>query len=519
MEPEGGTKSANASLGGENAGARPRPWLRLRENQEKLTHQTEIRPEFEYELLLIFAKNELAASLVLPAFAVVIALAMVTWAPVNLVILWLTGVLLAKMILVILSRQFATSPRREVRVRPWRTRLMGAEFFYGASWGALAFLGIQSPDPTVHMFVMAALTVIISMRMMFASAAMPIVYAGTLPMTSALVIRFLLLNTPFYWAMAAMTLGVHLFFIFLMRGLNSTVHTMLEYKAEKDALIADLEQANSVLEEAKRRAEESNLAKSRFLATMSHELRTPLNAILGFSEVMEKELLGPHAVPTYKEYARDIHESGRHLLNLINEILDLTRIEAGRYELHEEPVSLSEVMAECFRLVKLRADSKGLRITESYAPNLPRVWADERAVRQICLNLLSNAVKFTPNGGEIFLSVGRDEGGGQFLSVRDTGPGIPDEEIPQVLRSFGQGSLAHEIAEGGTGLGLPIVRGLIELHGGQFHLRTKLREGTEVRVVFPPERVMEVLPPTAAKGRLRPPHPQTLSAHPETVVP
>jgi two-component system cell cycle sensor histidine kinase PleC len=224
---------------------------------------------------------------------------------------------------------------------------------------------------------------------------------------------------------------------------------------------------------------------------MSHELRTPLNAILGFSEIMRSEILGPHENPTYKEYANDIHESGQHLLTLINEILDISRIEAGRYELHEAPVALVSVAEDCERLLRLRAESKGLRIIDRFEPDLPQLFADERALRQICLNLLSNAIKFTPTGGTVTLAIGRTPAGGQFLSVKDTGPGIPEQEIPRVLRSFGQGSLAHHSAEGGTGLGLPITKGLTELHEGTFEIRSKLRQGTAVTVTFPRRRVME----------------------------
>jgi two-component system cell cycle sensor histidine kinase PleC len=285
-----------------------------------------------------------------------------------------------------------------------------------------------------------------------------------------------------------------------MNGMNSTVTAMLEFRAEKDALIAELEQAKAISDEARLRAEEANLAKSRFLATMSHELRTPLNAILGFSEIMRSEILGPHQNQTYKEYANDIHRSGQHLLNLINEVLDISRIEAGRYELHEAPVALAHLVEDCQRLMRLRAESKGLRIVEEFAPDLPKLWADEKALRQICLNLLSNAIKFTPAGGTVTLKIGRNGKGGQFLSVRDTGPGIPEDEIPRVLRSFGQGSLAHQTAEGGTGLGLPISKGLIELHDGTFELKSKLRHGTEVIVTFPRRRLMETPPLLAEPG-------------------
>jgi two-component system cell cycle sensor histidine kinase PleC len=209
---------------------------------------------------------------------------------------------------------------------------------------------------------------------------------------------------------------------------------------------------------------------------------------------MHSEILGAHENPVYKEYANDIHQSGQHLLNLINEILDISHIESGRYELHEAPLTLAAVAEDCQRLMRLRTETKGLRIVEDFAPDLPQLFADERAIRQICLNLLSNAIKFTPTGGTITLTIGRTPTGGQFLSVKDTGPGIPENEIPRVLKSFGQGSLAHQTAEGGTGLGLPITKGLTELHDGTFELKSRLRHGTEVMVTFPRKRVIEPLP-------------------------
>ncbi|MEA2989513.1 MAG: two-component system, cell cycle sensor histidine kinase PleC, partial [Alphaproteobacteria bacterium] len=182
---------------------------------------------------------------------------------------------------------------------------------------------------------------------------------------------------------------------------------------------------------------------------------------------------------------------------LINEILDLSRIEAGRYELNEEAVSLLSVVAECSHLLAMRAKSRGLTIHDMFETDMPRLWADERAIRQICLNLLSNAIKFTPQGGEIWLKAGWTASGGQYMSVKDTGPGIPEEEIPIVLASFGQGSNSIKSAEQGAGLGLPIAKSLIDLHGGTFTLKSKLRIGTEVIVTFPPERVMSALAPLA----------------------
>jgi len=250
-----------------------------------------------------------------------------------------------------------------------------------------------------------------------------------------------------------------------------------------------------ISDEARQRAEAANISKSRFLAQMSHELRTPLNAILGFSEVMKTEVFGEHTVAAYKEYSGDIHTSGVHLLGLINEILDLSRIEAGRYELNEESVSLTGIAEDCHHLLKLRATSRGITMHEVYEPDLPRLWADERALRQIALNLLSNSIKFTPQGGEIWLKVGWTASGGQYMSVKDTGAGIPEEEIPIVLASFGQGSNSIKSAEQGAGLGLPIAKSLVDLHGGTFTLKSKLRIGTEVLVTFPPERVVAGMAP------------------------
>jgi two-component system cell cycle sensor histidine kinase PleC len=248
---------------------------------------------------------------------------------------------------------------------------------------------------------------------------------------------------------------------------------------------------------------------------MSHELRTPLNAILGFSEVMKGELLGPIRNGSYKEYAANIHDSGRHLLQLINEVLDLSRIEAGRYELHEGPVRLAGVAEECLRLLSLRAESKGLSVTLAAAKDLEPLWADERALRQVCLNLLSNAVKFTPRGGEIAITVGTTPGGGQMLVVKDTGPGIPREEIPRVMQAFGQGSLAQRTAEGGTGLGLPIVQNLVQLHGGTFRLRSALRKGTEAVVFLPASRLMRAAP-RRFPGPMRPADVPASHAGPES---
>jgi two-component system cell cycle sensor histidine kinase PleC len=475
----------------------------VREVRERLIQNSDIRPEFQYELVSMFVRNELGAIATIQLLAVIFSLASMFWAPVGEAIAWLLLVIFAKVALLELCRRFLATQRTEIDIQQWTRRLVLAELVGGLVWAGFALVGHGTTDAASHVFIFASLIVVLAIRMTFASTVMPILYAGTIPMTIAVVARLVTLGHPFYWAMASMAVGVHVYFVFLAKGLNSTALAMLEFRAEKDALIGELEKEKAISDEARRRAEAANVAKSRFLATMSHELRTPLNAILGFSEVMKAELLGPIENPSYKEYTANIHDSGRHLLNLINEILDLSRIEAGRYELHEEPARLVDIAEDCHRLLKLRAESKGLRIILDFEENLPQIWVDERAIRQICLNLLSNALKFTPKGGSITIRVAMTENGGQLISVKDTGPGIPKEEIPKVLQAFGQGSLAHQTAEGGTGLGLPIVQNLVELHGGKFELISELRKGTEVRVVMPRQRVLQAMPPLQPLGRER----------------
>src|SRR5262245_38939245 len=473
---------------------------KVREIRNRLVHGSTVKPDFEYELLCMFARNELSARVALPLLAAIFALVSMFWAPVLHAAAWLAMVIAMKLVVVVACRRLLSRPRSEVNIRRWRRCLLWLELANGVTWGGIAVVGLGTADATGHVFRLACLIVLLAIRMTFASAVMTILCAGTIPITLAVVARLLAQGDPFYLAMAAIAVGLHVYFVFLARGLNATMLAMLEFRAEKDALIAEIEGEKAISDEARRRAEAASVAKSRFLATMSHELRTPLNAILGFSEVMKGELLGPIRNGSYLEYAANIHDSGRHLLQLINEVLDLSRIEAGRYELQEGAVSLAGVAEDCLRLLHLRAESKGLHVAFVTGKGLEPLWADERAIRQICLNLLSNALKFTPRGGRITMTVATTPEGGQMLVVKDTGPGIPKEELPRVMQAFGQGSLAHQTAEGGTGLGLPIVQNLVRLHGGTFRLRSALRKGTAAIVWLPANRVLRAGSRPSADG-------------------
>ncbi len=469
--------------------AKAAPPKEVRDARARLSQAATGKLDFDVELLQLFIRNEMDALPTIPLLAVIFALASMFWAPVTHAAVWLCSVIIAKLLLVHTCRGFENQQPAGRSLDDWRRRIIGAEFLSGLAWAGLALVGGSVADASGQVFILVSLVVFIAIRMTFASSVMAVFYVGTIPMTIAVLGRLVLQNHPFFYAMASMAAGLHVFFIVMAQRLNTTAVSMLEFRAEKDALIAELEEEKSISDNARTQAEAANIAKSRFLATMSHELRTPLNAILGFSEVMHTELMGPLNNANYKDYAGSIHESGSHLLNLINEVLDLSRIEAGKYELTEEAVTLSDIVGDCWRLLKLRADGKGQTVVFEMGGEAGPVWADARASRQICLNLLSNALKFTPRGGLIQVSVAMTADGSQVLSVKDNGPGIPPSEIHKVLQPFGQGSIAQQSAEGGTGLGLPIVKGLIELHGGDFTLQSELRKGTIASVRFPRNRV------------------------------
>ncbi|MGA9658262.1 MAG: PAS domain-containing sensor histidine kinase [Asticcacaulis sp.] len=256
------------------------------------------------------------------------------------------------------------------------------------------------------------------------------------------------------------------------------------------SLVEKLEQSRSQqtilarkYEMAKIRAEAANHAKSEFLANMSHELRTPLNAINGFSEIMASEMFGPLGHARYKEYAGDILNSGQHLLSLINDILDMSKIEAGKLTLHIEPVAIDEVVEDTLRLLRQKAEKAGLKV-RVHLPKLPEISADFRALKQILLNLLTNAVKFTPQGGTITISAVHTENN-VHIYVADTGIGIAEKDMERLAKPFEQVENQFSRTKEGTGLGLALTKSLIEMHNGRFEVDSQLGEGTTVTVILP----------------------------------
>jgi two-component system, cell cycle sensor histidine kinase PleC len=471
--------------------------------RQRLTSSSGTRASFDFELLDEYAGSRISGGLMLPVMFGILAIFSSLWVPALAAGGWAALVVASNLAVVYVSRRFKQVAPAQFNAERWTATFITVETIYGVAWSLLALFSLVGQDHQSLAVVMFAIALVgiatnaVSTRTLPAATVM-----STMPVALTVAIDLVFIGgtiNTLNISLAAVTIGAEIFFVYLARQLHSSKLEEIVHQAEKDQLINELEEAREMSDEARRHAEQANIAKSQFLATMSHELRTPLNAIIGFSEVLQSELLGPHQVPQYKEYAGDIHSSGQHLLNLINELLDLSRIEAGKYELNEEAVALIDIAEDCRRMVEIRAKAKGIELGFTYGNNLPKLWGDERAIRQVVLNLLSNAIKFTPQSGKIAVMVNRSTDGGQLISVRDNGPGIPEDEIATVLSSFGQGSLAQKTAEQGAGLGLPIVQKIMELHQGRFDLFSKLRFGTEVIATFPRARVMDALAPVVEK--------------------
>lgn len=277
----------------------------------------------------------------------------------------------------------------------------------------------------------------------------------------------------------------------LLQRYSAELALLVERQRSEAALVDAKKEAERAADQARKamyKAQAADRAKTAFLANMSHELRTPLNAIIGFSEMMV--LLGDESMAKYREYAGDISASGQHLLELINDVLDLAKVESGKLELEDRRVDVTAVVDASLTFVKDSALERGLELSHALGKDLPPLRADERKLRQILTNLLSNAVKFTPQGGKVCLKAFVDGDGALIFRITDTGIGIAIQDIPRALTPFEQVRSRVGLTVEGTGLGLPLTKGLIELHDGELSIDSELGRGTEVTVRLPKERVL-----------------------------
>jgi signal transduction histidine kinase len=268
------------------------------------------------------------------------------------------------------------------------------------------------------------------------------------------------------------------------RALHATV-SRLSVAGDKTCMRLEARASVSLPEQdaARDAAERANAAKSDFLARVSHEIRTPLNAIIGFAEVMTEERFGPVGSERYKDYLKDILASGRHVLSLVNDLLDLSKIEAGKMDLAFAAVDANAVIGECVSIMQPQANHSRIVMRQALAPVLPPIQADIRALRQILLNLLSNAIKFTPAGGQVIVSTTLSDAGYVLIRVKDTGVGMTEEEVRLALEPFTQIAPVSDMR--GTGLGLPLTKALVEASHASFTIRSRRQEGTLVEIAFP----------------------------------
>ena len=299
------------------------------------------------------------------------------------------------------------------------------------------------------------------------------------------------------------------------RQRNQAETAQLEIDRALKERVSELEEAQAVLKEqseeltrladdlqtARDEAENAKRAKSTFLASMSHELRTPLNAVIGFSEIMKNESLGAMGNDEYRAYSKDIHSSGLHLLSLINNVLDLSKVDAGKVDLVEEEFNPTSVVRSCLSMLRVQAKKEGVELITDISRDILSIRADRRMLKQILINVLSNAVKFTPEGGTVTVKAWSGLDSGHVFQVVDTGIGVAIEDIPRILQPFTQAENPLTRRHEGTGLGLPLAKNLVELHGGYLDFQSEVGSGSTVTVRFPKERIFK----KSAKKKAVPP--------------
>ncbi|WP_161633015.1 HAMP domain-containing sensor histidine kinase [Martelella sp. AD-3] len=383
----------------------------------------------------------------------------------------------------------------------WNNRVIGAYWLAGAAWALTALLDCSACTGAAFPFFKGAMVIIALSLLALGAVALPkTTWHVFMPAVMAFGAIAYLGRAPFDIGLASTLAVVMVFIAYFSHQLGAGDQALQRKESEKDALNRKLAESLKKAEAAAQTAEDANKAKAAFLAAMSHDLRTPLNAIIGFSEIMKEEMMGPLKNPYYKEYASDIHSSGTHLLDMIDSVLDLSRLEAGGYRLTEQPVYLVDVIDASMAMVGPEAASRAISIHCDAGGRLAPVIADGRAVKQMLINLLSNAIKFSPEGSDILVSAGNTAEGGQYLSVRDYGCGMDEEALAAATDAFSRGRAADHVE--GFGLGLSIVRQLVEAHQGALVLKSAPGRGTLASIELPEARVADLPATSLATGDL-----------------
>jgi two-component system cell cycle sensor histidine kinase PleC len=423
----------------------------------------------------------------MPVFAAVICVMFSRWIVAARLEIWFALLVLSVIPLGVVSYGFRRRAPEPSAAKVWVWRATVAYGVFAVGWASMGYFLWAPAGDLNHLLIIMLLACTLAGNAALAGASKPLSIAALAIYGTALVVTPLRAGDLLYGGISVLAVVFVFYLGYMASQIYNTARDMLLLRNDKSDLIVALAQAKTESDGARERAEAANRAKSQFLANMSHELRTPLNAILGFSELIESRAFATNAEKHF-EYAGMIHDSGQHLLTLINDILDLARIEAGSLVLQETEVDLAILIADVVRLLTHRAETSGSRLRVETAADLPNLFADERALKQILLNLVSNAVKFTPEGGTVDVFAELEPGGGICFGVSDTGIGIAEEDQARVFQNFGQGRHDVAITDKGTGLGLPIAKGLAEAHGADIALHSRVGHGTRVTVSIPPER-------------------------------
>ena len=443
-------------------------------------------------LLRSAVENLKANRMVVPVFGLAIAAMFSQWVSVTHLAGWYGQMILGLVPQAILLSRFPLTVLSSEEAEKWSRRIVAANLFFVANWSSLGvwfWTGGNSTHLMIEMILAASLAAHAATTGACRAISRPALVLYLIALTAVPLQGLFQPGTVLNAITMALLAPIYVGFTALIgRRNHARARSAVVMGQERDSLLAELVMAKLESDRGREEAEAASLAKSQFLANMSHELRTPLNAILGFSEMIASRIFEKDPDRNV-EYAQLVNSSGKHLLALINDILDLAKIEAGRWKLEEAELDLHRIADDALQFVTWRTKDTKAALVNGVDPDLEMVYGDERAIKQILLNLLSNAVKFTPENGTVTTFAQRGEDGGMLLGVSDTGVGIAVEDQRAVFDSFGQGRHDVALVDKGTGLGLAIVKGLVEAHGGRVSLESEVGKGTRVTVHLPAVRV------------------------------